>query len=173
MTSGYILWVSCFHCCGKAMSSKRKIEFHFWEAFSCKTCTQPAAQVNPVRDVSSWGHRIGGLFFMESGNHNWLVVSTPLKNISQLGWLFPIYGKIKNVPNHHPVTLELRLCLDHSETRPRSHGDSCDARISGCSLSIVQDTPGQHAVQCCADLSGWSSVHHNGQKIKGPQSKII
>ena len=27
---------------------------------------------------------------------NWLVVWTPLKNISQLGWLFPIYGKIKN-----------------------------------------------------------------------------
>ena len=24
---------------------------------------------------------------------NWLVVSTPLKNISQLGWLFPMYGK--------------------------------------------------------------------------------
>jgi hypothetical protein len=33
---------------------------------------------------------------------NWLVVSTPLKNISQLGLLFPIYGKIKNVPNHQP-----------------------------------------------------------------------
>ena len=31
---------------------------------------------------------------------NWLVVSTPLKHISQLGWLFPIYGKIKHVPNH-------------------------------------------------------------------------
>ena len=28
--------------------------------------------------------------------HIWLVVSTPLKNMSQLGWLFPIYGKIKN-----------------------------------------------------------------------------
>ena len=28
---------------------------------------------------------------------------TPLKNISQLGWLFPIYGKIKNVPNHQPA----------------------------------------------------------------------
>jgi len=26
---------------------------------------------------------------------NWLVVSTPLKNISQLGLLFPIYGKNK------------------------------------------------------------------------------
>ena len=25
----------------------------------------------------------------------WLVVSTPLKNIRQLGWLFPMYGKIK------------------------------------------------------------------------------
>ena len=33
----------------------------------------------------------------------WLVVWTPLKNISQLGWLFPIYGKIKTVPNHQPV----------------------------------------------------------------------
>ena len=33
----------------------------------------------------------------------WLVVSIPLKNISQLGWWFPIYGKIKNVPNHQPV----------------------------------------------------------------------
>ena len=25
----------------------------------------------------------------------WLLVSTPLKNISQVGWWFPIYGKIK------------------------------------------------------------------------------
>ena len=33
----------------------------------------------------------------------WLVVSTPLKNISQLGCLFPIYGKIINVPNHQTV----------------------------------------------------------------------
>ena len=32
----------------------------------------------------------------------WLVVSTPLKNISQLGLLFPIYGKIKHVPKHQP-----------------------------------------------------------------------
>ena len=35
----------------------------------------------------------------------WLVVWTPLKNISQLGWLFPIYAKIKNVPNHQPATI--------------------------------------------------------------------
>jgi hypothetical protein len=30
------------------------------------------------------------------------VVSTPLKNISQLGLLFQKYGKIKKVPNHQP-----------------------------------------------------------------------
>jgi hypothetical protein len=29
----------------------------------------------------------------KKGFYNWLVVSTPLKNISQLGLLFPIYGK--------------------------------------------------------------------------------
>ena len=32
----------------------------------------------------------------------WLVVSTLLKNMSQLGLLFPICGKIKHVPNHQP-----------------------------------------------------------------------
>ena len=35
-------------------------------------------------------------------NLNWLVVSTPLTNISQLGLFFPKYGKVKNVPNHQP-----------------------------------------------------------------------
>ena len=35
-------------------------------------------------------------------NNGWLVVSDPLNNISQLGWLFSIYGKITNVPNHQP-----------------------------------------------------------------------
>jgi len=29
------------------------------------------------------------------------MVSTPLKNINQLGLAFSIYGKIKNVANHH------------------------------------------------------------------------
>ena len=42
-------------------------------------------------------------------NDNWLVVWTPLKNISQLGLLFPKYGKIKNVPNHQPD----KCCYDH------------------------------------------------------------
>ena len=29
-------------------------------------------------------------------------IPTPLKNISQWRLFFPIYGKIKNVPNHQP-----------------------------------------------------------------------
>ena len=38
---------------------------------------------------------------------NWLVVSNSLKNMSQWGWLFPIYG-IK-VPNHQPSKLNLSI----------------------------------------------------------------
>jgi hypothetical protein len=33
----------------------------------------------------------------------------PLKNISQLGWLFPIYGKIKHVPSHQPETIFMNI----------------------------------------------------------------
>ena len=35
-------------------------------------------------------------------NTGWWFERTPLKNdgVRQLGWLLPIYGKIKNVPNH-------------------------------------------------------------------------
>ena len=44
-----------------------------------------------TRDMGeSWGPRDQHRVYID-----WLVVSTPLKNISQLGWLFPIYGKIK------------------------------------------------------------------------------
>ena len=47
----------------------------------------------------------------------WLVVSTPLKNISQLGLLFHISGKIKNVPIYQPVTIHyVTLLLDSWET---------------------------------------------------------
>ena len=47
-----------------------------------------------------------------SSTITWLVVSNPLKNISQLGWLFPIYGKITNVPNHQPaiISYEIHFC---------------------------------------------------------------
>ena len=47
--------------------------------------------------------------------NDWLVVWTPLKNISQLGWLFPIYGKIKNVPNHQPDDIKRESVADPSD----------------------------------------------------------
>ena len=49
--------------------------------------------MSSVRECPSIGYRQHFWF----SNKCWLVVSTPLKNISQLGWLFPLYGKIKNV----------------------------------------------------------------------------
>ena len=39
--------------------------------------------------------------------YSWLVVSTLLKNMSQLGSLFSIYAKIKNVPNHQPDSIDI------------------------------------------------------------------
>jgi hypothetical protein len=36
---------------------------------------------------------------------------------SQLGWIFPIYGKIKNVPNHQPVMINSsRVRGEHDDT---------------------------------------------------------
>ena len=48
----------------------------------------------------------------------WLVVSSPLKNISQLGWLFPICGK--NVPNHQSVSQHHFLFLETTGRMMRS-----------------------------------------------------
>ena len=54
---------------------------------------KPSSMIHWINPSYWWNH---------SWNHVWLVVWTPLKNMSQLGWLSPIYGKIKNVPNHPP-----------------------------------------------------------------------
>ena len=53
--------------------------------------------------------------FMET--NDWLVVYLPLWKIwvRLLGWLFPIYGKIKNVPNHQP---DEELCMTFVWTQP-------------------------------------------------------
>jgi hypothetical protein len=48
----------------------------------------------------SWRMNVGVM--AEMGIEFWLVVSTPLKNISQWKGLSHILWKIKNVPNHQP-----------------------------------------------------------------------
>ena len=52
--------------------------------------------------TSSRISRIDCVVLPSLSNIIWLVVSTHVKNINQLGWLFPIYGR-KNVSNHQPV----------------------------------------------------------------------
>jgi len=51
----------------------------------------------------------------------WLVVSTPLKNISQMGLLFPIYGKnkkcLKPPTSHGPSTLTITLVISCLQIR--------------------------------------------------------
>ena len=55
-----------------------------------RTCSG-LSTTNSIPIISVYWSIIAGWWF-----------STPLKNISQLGLLFPICGKIKNVPNHQP-----------------------------------------------------------------------
>ena len=74
--------------CGKSSCS------HHIEAF--QHCDE-STQVGP-----SFPKRWTSTITNTSKNDIWLVVSTPLKNISKLGLFFPIYGKIKNVPNRQP-----------------------------------------------------------------------
>ena len=58
--------------------------------------------------------------------HFWLVFSTPLKNISQLGWLFPINGTIKNVPNHQ---LDFILINHFEESKKNTAADTVEALL--------------------------------------------
>ena len=52
-----------------------------------------------------WGYYIVGI-------HIGLVVFNPSEKYeSQLGWLFPIYGKITNVPNHQPVCIYICMYI--------------------------------------------------------------
>ena len=61
---------------------------------------------------------------------SWLVVSIPLKNISHLGWLFPIYGKIKDVPNHQPGNKKNRS-FSENQVPPDPNKSSCSLFFSG------------------------------------------
>ena len=79
----------------------------------------------------------------------WLVVSTPLKNICQLGWWFPIYGK-KTVPNHQPASkwgsksqvLPKRQVVETFTRRPslrptRQMGPGAASSTSWCPASVT------------------------------------
>ena len=95
-------------------------------------CKKPIGGKVPRRQVSQYNLHLTIVSIDAVQNLVWLVVWTPLKNISQLGWLFPIYGKIETVPNHQPVV------------------DVCH-RI----LSLSHVVP-------CSSSSVWPGSHHEG-----------
>jgi len=57
------------------------------------------------------GHSLEIIPLLWLETQNWLVVSTPLKNISQLGWLFPIYPNIWKNKSHVPNQTEKKVKL--------------------------------------------------------------
>ena len=66
---------------------------------------------------------------------HWLVggFNPSEKYESQLGWLFPIYGKIKNVPNHQPVEFwppKLGIAIDQISSQRFSSG-TCVTQVNG------------------------------------------
>ena len=62
------------------------------------------------------------------------MVSTPLKHISQLGLLFPIYETIKTVPNHQPVWHPIGRLFWHFFWRSIWHSLWLLAEVRQCPL---------------------------------------
>ena len=91
----------------------------------------------------------------------WLVVSTPLKNISHLGWLFPIYGKIKNGPNHQPVY----YCI------PKMGPAMWQFVRSSSMVSLVVATPLSSCTVHLSDLLGFFKDFKAWQCIVGCSQK--
>ena len=54
-----------------------------------------------------WEIRGNPLFFAQEIISGWWYTYPSEKYESQLGWLFPIYGKIKNVSNHQPDFIDV------------------------------------------------------------------
>ena len=65
---------------------------------------------------------------------------------SQLGWLFPIYGKMKNVPNHQSVILSPKFCRSFP-------GLSCPTKLQ-CKTKAFNK--GLHPIPRDCDLKGFS-----------------
>ena len=103
----------------------------------------------------------------------WLVVSTPLKHISQLGLLFPIYGKIKHVPNHqpyiyiYPIFRDIQMStnrrfrqLNHVSFR-KMQNQTDEATYNKCSKSWLQQSRNHHTKKtwhCDLSACKWCSA---------------
>ena len=99
------------------------------------------------------------------------VVSTPLKNISQLGLLFPIYGKIKNVPNHQPAGM--LKWGGHSIYPDHSGSMTCIQQVGLVTIQkTATNTDGSTIPYWCLGMGmrEWSIIHINNNPLRS--SKI-
>ena len=89
----------------------------------------------------------------------WLVFSTPLKNISQLGWLFPVYGKIK-VMFQSPPTSDASYCI-HTVSDNFAH-KACKARKAQSRQALICLTmpsmPSTYTWDHMSTLRSWHQV---------------
>ena len=103
--------------------------------------TQTASEKSS-RCTMEYDSHLGGFSYWIS----WLLVSTPLKNISQLGWWFPIYGKIK---------------LMFQSTNQISHGIPSHAACFACCTLQPAATPSS------ANACSWLHSLRHGVKSVG------
>ena len=75
--------------------------------------------------------------------HSWLVVSTPLKNMSSsVGMIIPNMRKIKNVPNHQPDSIYVYVYYQFSYITLYNHKLKNDQSTKEVSTQVqVQDIP--------------------------------
>ena len=78
---------------------------HHGHAQRHATCHTRGLRGDLRRSGGAWGYRYFNILY-------WLLVDLPLWKIwKSVGMMtFPIYGKIKNVPNHQPVMHYLVIC---------------------------------------------------------------
>ena len=88
------------------------------EWYTWKTSTWTPWELWPweFMDSNNNNRNENKLWLIRNTDHFWLVVWIPLKNISQLGWLFPIYGKIKKC-SKPPTSILTALDLFRCETK--------------------------------------------------------
>jgi hypothetical protein len=89
-------------------------------------------------------------------NHSWLVVSIPLKNISQMGLLFPRYGKI--------VTNQIVIGVTNF------WGATLNFPSRACRGSALRRAP--HVAWCSFATSGWDR-EAPGARTSGPETSDV
>ena len=109
-------------------------------------------------------------------------VPTPLKNISQLGLLLPIYGKVKNVPNHQPAIYITSYAIMCIRTLHLYHLDSLFIMLptarptSSCNISCMLP-PDPNSTQWpglwSAERQIWTSQTWHTQSVQRREMLVI